>query len=315
MSIVIFLLIGIVFGIEGMQYLKVKNERIRIEKRLDSQIKMFYDIDDSVISKGEIFDVRFGSLANYDYKLDTRVYLVNKKEVEINKVIVTIPYLDDGITLEKDYDIFIKGYRRFGYFSLYDFVEIDELGKYETEISKNLNLEGTRISIIYDDKKKEEHILHYNLEAELKRFEIKNLKEIFKKNSPDYLSKELNDYFRQLYFYDINLYKEKVLEFRELLNNEKLEEEYISPIINIYIVLRYDKYLDNSFNQMVAKDLKEAYYQKGDLSQEFRFEVCILLESINEKLNFYDQTKLSDEVKKFLNGGHINIDKILKEIE
>lgn len=315
MSIVIFLMIGIVFGIEYNYYLKVKNENRRSEERLDSLIQMFYNIDDSVISEGEMFDVRFGSLANYDYKLNTQVYVVNKKEAEINKVIVFIPYLEDEIILEKGNDIFEEGHNRFGYFSLADFVEYDELDKYQTEISKNLNLEGTRISITYDDYKQEEHILHYNLKAELESTKINDLKKFLKTNNSDELISDLLDYFTQLYFYDINLYKEKVLEFRELLKNEKLKEDDISPIINIYYVLRYDKYLDNDFNQMVVKDLKEAYYEKSNLGQGFRYHICILLESINKKLNFYDQTKLMDEVKKFWNGGYINIDKILKEIE
>lgn len=307
--------IGIILMIEMSNNLKQRAINTIKESRQEHDIKKFYDIDESVISKGENLDVRFNFLANYNYKLESRISIIRKKEVDIEKVEISIPYLEDMIFLQKGSDIFAHGFNRCSFLALHDFIDINELSEFETKKSKDMNLDGTKLTFVFSDGEQENHILKFDLDIALDKVRITNFDSFLKVNKSYKERNGLNFYFDQLYFYDVSLYEKEVMKFREALNKNEVKDDDISPFKYVYMILRYDEYLSNDFYKMVAKDLKEAYYQKSNLDQGFRYELCVLLESINKKLNFYDQTKLSDEGKKFWNGGHISIDKILKEIE
>lgn len=323
-GIMVTVVILMAITIEVLYYQKQTHEQKQRDEQIENNIDDFYDIDDSVISFGKYLDVRFGSLTNYKDKLDSLVRGVKKEKVAVEKLKIFIPYLDNYLVIEAENkelarlgrDFFANKEEKYDYFQLFYFIDDEkELGKNIDQYIDNINLDKIKFVFTFENGYVEEHILDYNLDIALDKVRIVNFDSFLKENKTYEERYDLENYFDQLYYYNVSIYEKEVKKFRNALNENIVKDDDISPLKYVYAILRYDEYLSEEFYEMVAKDLKEAYYQKSNLNQGFRYELCVLLESINKKLNFYDQTKLSDERKKFWNGGHISVDKILKEIE
>ncbi|MDF9825522.1 hypothetical protein M2475_001969 [Breznakia sp. PF5-3] len=303
----------IILSVSLVNFVTDKKSEINIDKMTDyeeKQIERFYNKSPELISSGEIFDIKYVFYNQYDQSLSNfEIVIKGTTYYKIDKIIISFCENNKNeckkVSLEKEnIELFnLKNGKPVKYNNI-GLMDFDESWKYAKK--EQYDLSKVEIEIFYNNKSEKFDLVAIK-ESLIKLYEPKSkLEEAIKKYKfDDYESiffSELNQwvqYIRNIYYYDLEMYRDKLSVFTKTLNeskkgNEILKEE--TRILNAYIPnVRTDESSINDYetSKFIYEQLKQLYNKDGlDISSSVKTEVLYAIYNVNKEIKFYSEKEL-----------------------